>query len=114
MISYNKKDLVPKAIKEMIEFIENKLSASKSIDHPNNDKLIIDCLSVLRNGCIRQKEELSWDTWLKNNLDNFDGDLKSKLKSNGLGYILESNSDLYKVEAGSVKAVIKIQYQDLD
>lgn len=49
MISYQKKDLVGKAISEMAQFIENKFS----LNDASHQKVIVESLATLRRGCIR-------------------------------------------------------------
>lgn len=75
----------------------------------------MDCLTSLRNGCIREKEEAEWDHWLEKSIEKFGGEMKFKLKEKGLGFILRSNGDLYKVENEELsRATIKIEYDDLE
>lgn len=84
-------------------------------DPEKHNKIIIDCLAVLRNGCIREKEESAWDAWLERTIDRFGNVLKLKLKEKGLGFILKNNRDLYKIENNELNmAIVKIEYEDLD
>lgn len=60
MVSCNKKDLVPEAIKQMDAYITERVSLSFSTGYHEVAK----CAAELRKVCASEQEETFWDDWL--------------------------------------------------
>ena len=95
MVNYNKQDLVSQALKELNQYILNKVTFSVTLEAYRH---LSECASELRSACLSQQEQKYWDTWLKD-VSITHPTFFNHLKNQGIGYIQESNAEVFKVEA---------------
>lgn len=94
MISYNKEDLVSKALQQMNDYILNKLPFVVTED---SFQQLTGCARELRQACVSQQEEKYWDEWFTDISCNHKV-FFNHLKGQGLGLIKGSNAAVFRVE----------------
>lgn len=102
MVSYNKEDLVAKALESMKQYIEGKLPFTVTEEAY---KQLTDCASELRKACLQEQEHESWDNWFKHMRNDFTP-FYNRMKSEGLGLIKGDNTEVFKIA--------EVHHMDLD
>ena len=67
----------------------------------------------MRTACVSQQEEKEWDSWLADVRER-NGDFWHQLKKEGLGFIKESNVEVFKKEEKDRDEVLEDVICDLD
>ena len=94
MVSYNKEDLVAKALAQMNDYILNRLPFVVTED---SFRQLTECANELRKACVSEQEEKYWDEWFTD-ISNNHKDFFNHLKGQGLSLIKGNNKEIFKVE----------------
>lgn len=106
MINNSKIDLVDQALKQFTAFIHSRC---QSVLNEENLRLIVDCVSNLRRGCLEQQEAAYFDDWFEKLPSVVEEKVFKKLKSEGIGFLERSNKEIYRVTE-----LTKVDIQELD
>ena len=110
MVSFNKKDLVADALKQMNEFILDKLVFAVT---PDTIRMLGECAGELRKACVSEQEAKFWDGWFTD-LQGKKASFYDYLKEQGVGLIAGDNRDLFRPVALHVAAINEDDIIDLD